>query len=112
MLANFLNSTPLPSMTGLAASGPIAPRPRTAVPLVITPTRLAREVSVLASARVGDDFFAGEGNARRISHRQIVLIGQLLDRGNRNFARLGIAVVIERCFAKLPGIHVFLRFIS
>ncbi len=44
MPANFLNSTALPSITGLAASGPIAPRPSTAVPLVITAIRLAREV--------------------------------------------------------------------
>ena len=44
MPANFLNSTPLPSITGLAASGPIAPRPSTAVPLVMTATRLPRAV--------------------------------------------------------------------
>jgi hypothetical protein len=50
MPANFLNSTALPSMTGLAASGPMAPRPSTAVPLVTTPTRLARAVSEEASA--------------------------------------------------------------
>ncbi|MCY1209841.1 hypothetical protein D9M72_215070 [compost metagenome] len=44
MPANFLKRQPLPSMTGLAASGPMLPRPSTAVPLVITPTRLPREV--------------------------------------------------------------------
>jgi hypothetical protein len=49
MPANFLNRTALPSMTGLAASGPIAPRPRTAVPLVTTPTRLALAVRFAAS---------------------------------------------------------------
>ncbi|CUI45912.1 Uncharacterised protein [Achromobacter xylosoxidans] len=42
--ANFLNSTALPSITGLEASAPILPRPSTAVPLVITPTRLPRAV--------------------------------------------------------------------
>ena len=42
--ANFLNSTALPSITGLDASAPILPRPSTAVPLVITPTRLPRAV--------------------------------------------------------------------
>ncbi len=41
MPANFLNSTALPSITGLAASGPILPRPSTAVPFEITATRLA-----------------------------------------------------------------------
>ncbi len=45
MPANFLNRQPLPSITGLLASGPMLPRPSTAVPLVITATRLAREVS-------------------------------------------------------------------
>ena len=49
MPANFLKSTALPSITGLAARGPMAPRPRTAVPLVITATRLARTVSSRAS---------------------------------------------------------------
>src|SRR5690606_25639634 len=44
MPANFLNSTALPSITGLAASGPMSPSPRTAVPLVTTPTRFPRLV--------------------------------------------------------------------
>jgi len=44
MPENFLNSTPLPSITGLPASGPMSPRPSTAVPLVTTPTRLPRAV--------------------------------------------------------------------
>ena len=50
MPANFLNSTALPSITGLAASGPIAPRPSTAVPLVTTPIRLPRDVRFDTSA--------------------------------------------------------------
>jgi hypothetical protein len=49
MPANFLNRQPLPSMTGFAASGPMLPRPSTAVPLVMTPTRLPREVRAAAS---------------------------------------------------------------
>jgi hypothetical protein len=39
--ANFLKSTAFPSITGLAASGPMLPRPSTAVPLVSTATRLS-----------------------------------------------------------------------
>ena len=50
MPANFLNSTALPSITGLPASGPMAPSPRTAVPFEITATRFARDVSDAASA--------------------------------------------------------------
>ena len=48
--ANFLNKTPLPSMTGLEANGPISPKPSTAVPLVITPTKLLRAVYLAANA--------------------------------------------------------------
>ena len=40
MPANFLNKTPLPSITGLEAKGPISPKPKTAVPLEITATKL------------------------------------------------------------------------
>ena len=50
MPANFLNRTALPSITGFDASGPILPRPSTAVPLETTATRLARMVSDAASA--------------------------------------------------------------
>ena len=50
MPANFLNRTALPSITGLPASGPILPRPSTAVPLETTATRLARAVSSAACA--------------------------------------------------------------
>ena len=42
--ANFLNKTALPYMTGLPARGPMSPSPSTAVPLVTTPTKLARPV--------------------------------------------------------------------
>jgi hypothetical protein len=39
MSANILKSKLFPSITGLAAIGPISPNPRTAVPLVITATK-------------------------------------------------------------------------
>lgn len=44
MPANRLKRTALPSMTGLLASGPMFPSPRTAVPFEMTATRLARDV--------------------------------------------------------------------
>ncbi len=44
MLANFLKSTALPSITGLDASAPMLPRPSTAEPFVTTATRLPRVV--------------------------------------------------------------------
>ena len=37
--AKILNSNPLPSITGFDASGPIFPKPKTAVPLEITATK-------------------------------------------------------------------------
>jgi hypothetical protein len=45
----LLEEAPLPSITGLAASGPMLPRPSTAVPLVMTATRLLRAVRLPAS---------------------------------------------------------------
>ena len=44
MPANFLNKTALPSITGLAAKGPMSPKPKTAVPLVMTATKFPRLV--------------------------------------------------------------------
>ena len=41
---NCLNSTALPSITGKAASGPMLPRPSTAVPLETTATMLPLKV--------------------------------------------------------------------
>ncbi len=49
ILANFLNNTALPSITGLAARGPMSPSPSTAVPLETTATRLPRAVTRAAS---------------------------------------------------------------
>ena len=42
--AKILNSNALPSITGFEASGPISPKPKTAVPLVITATKFPFEV--------------------------------------------------------------------
>ena len=42
--AKVLSSKPLPSITGLLASGPMLPSPNTAVPLEITATKFALEV--------------------------------------------------------------------
>ena len=41
---NLLNRTHLPSITGIPASGPMSPSPRTAVPSVTTATRFERLV--------------------------------------------------------------------
>ncbi len=44
--ANSLNSIALPSITGIAASGPMSPSPKTAVPSLTTATMLRLVVSV------------------------------------------------------------------
>ena len=44
MPAKILNNNALPSITGFEASGPISPRPKTAVPFVITATKFPFEV--------------------------------------------------------------------
>ena len=60
MPANFLNRTPLPSITGLAASGPMSPRPSTAVPLVMTRHQVARRGVAEGVGRIAD-LLAGRG---------------------------------------------------
>ena len=59
--AKRLNRTPLPSITGLPASAPMLPSPSTAVPLVTTATRLAREVYLNASS--GRFWISRQGSA-------------------------------------------------
>ena len=57
--ANFLNSTALPSITGLDASAPVLPRPSTAVPLLMTATRLPLAVYLKASSGLASMAFTG-----------------------------------------------------
>ena len=87
MPANFLNRTALPSITGLEASAPIAPRPSTAVPLVTTATRLPRLVTSAAVGRVGGDQLAGGGDAGRVGERQVALGRQRLGRDHGELSR-------------------------
>ena len=50
MSANRLNSAALPSITGIAAPGPMLPRPSTAEPSVTTATELPLIVSFRTSS--------------------------------------------------------------
>ena len=50
---NCLNSTALPSITGIAARGPMLPRPSTAEPSVTTATVCADPGVVAGQRRVG-----------------------------------------------------------
>ena len=102
MPANFLNSTALPSITGLEASGPISPRPSTAVPLEMTATRLARAVRSAASRGIGDDRLAGRGDAGRIGEREVALVGERLGRLDLELSGPRQAVIDQR-----PGAQIF-----
>ena len=70
--ANSLNSIALPSITGIAASGPMSPRPSTAVPSETTATVLPLIVSVQADS--GSSWIAERDarDARRVGHREVV----------------------------------------
>ena len=103
MPANFLNRTALPSITGLPASGPILPRPSTAVPFETTATRLARAVSSAACGRIGDDRLAGGRDARRIGERQVALVAERLGRLDLQLSGPRRAVVDQRAGAQIVG---------
>ena len=70
--ASSLNSIALPSITGIAASGPMLPRPSTAVPSETTATVLPLIVS--AQAASGSSWIAlrHARDAGRVGHREVV----------------------------------------
>ena len=83
--ANSLNSIALPSITGIAASGPMSPRPSTAVPSETTATVLPLMVS--AQAALGSSWIAMRDarDARRVGHREVVAgLERHLRRGPRS----------------------------
>ena len=73
---NCLNSTALPSITGIAAAGPMSPRPSTAVPSVTTATVLRHPGVVPAERRVGGDRLADPRDARGVGQREVLAAGQ------------------------------------
>ena len=73
--AKCLNSSALPSMTGRDASGPMSPRPSTAVPSVTMATVFFLIVRSCDPVGLGRDGVAHPGDARRVGHRQVVAVG-------------------------------------
>ena len=69
---NSLNSIALPSITGMAASGPISPSPSTAVPSVTTATVLPLIGQRPGRRRVVVDRHADPRHAGRVGHREVV----------------------------------------
>ncbi len=96
MPANFLKRTAFPSITGLEASGPISPRPRTAVPLVTTANEILPGRQLGRLPGIGDDRLAGGGDAGRIGEREVALVAKGLGRLDLQFARLRQAVIDQR----------------
>ena len=70
--ANSLNSMHLPSITGIAASGPMLPSPSTALPSETTATVFFLIVYSKALARSCVDVHADAGDAGRVGHREVV----------------------------------------
>ena len=98
MSANRLNSTPLPSITGLPASGPMLPSPSTAVPLVTTADQVALGGVLVRQARIALDREAGNRDARRVGQAQIALGEAGLGGADRDLTRGRRGVVFERIF--------------
>ena len=69
----------MPSITGLDASAPMAPSPRTAVPLVITATRLPRAVSRAASR--GSAAIASQAAAIYAALDPRMMVGEIVMEG-------------------------------
>ena len=94
MPANFLNSTALPSITGLAASGPMAPRPEHGGAVGEHRDKILPRRQPSGLLRIGLDRLAGEGDARRIGEREVALVGERLGRGDLQLARAGKGVEV------------------
>ena len=69
---NSLNSIALPSITGIAASGPMSPSPSTALPSVTTATVLRLIVRFQTFSGSLGDRLADARDARRVGHREVV----------------------------------------
>ena len=84
--ANRLNSTALPSITGRLASGPMLPRPSTAVPSVTT----AIVLRLMVRRRASSGWAAMASHTRatpgRVRHRQVVAVAQRHLRLDRELA--------------------------
>ena len=67
-----MKSIALPSITGIAASGPMLPRPSTAVPSETTATVWPLIVSVQADSGSSAIALRDARDARRVGHREVV----------------------------------------
>jgi len=96
----------LPSITGFAASGPIAPNPSTAVAIGDHRDQIAARGQVARLYRVCHDGLAGRRHSGRIGQRKVALGDHRLARGNGDLARRGLAVVLQCGYTQLL-VHYF-----
>ncbi len=96
MLANFLNSTALPSITGLDASAPMLPSPSTAVPFETTRDEVAAGGVVARGGGVGADLEAGLGDAGRIGAGEVAAVGQRLGGADLELSGPRKLVIVQR----------------
>ncbi len=106
--ANFLKSTALPSMTGLAASGPMGPSPQHRGTVADDADQVSTGREAKGIERIFDDRVARRGDARGVRQGQVALVAQLLGGGNRYFAGCRVFVVIE-CRLSSIFLHEVLR---
>ena len=71
-LPNSLKSMDLPSMTGIAAAGPMLPRPSTALPSVTIATALRLIVRLRTRRGSSAMAMADPRDPRRVDHGQVV----------------------------------------
>ena len=90
--ANSLNSIALPSITGMAASGPMSPSPSTAVPSETTATVFALIVYLKAFWRFSAIAVQTRATPGRVGHREVVA---RLDRDVQAGVDLAAAVDLE-----------------
>jgi hypothetical protein len=74
MPANFLNKTPLPSITGLAAKRADVAQAQHSCAVGDDRHQVAPAGVFVSVVRVFDDFFARRGDAWRVGQRQIMLV--------------------------------------
>jgi hypothetical protein len=94
----------LPSITGLAASGPIGTEAQHCSAVGDDTDQIAAGRERTDFKRIGNDFFAGGCYPGRVGKGKILLVGQCLGRHHRNLARVRLAVIFQ-CSAANVFVH-------
>jgi hypothetical protein len=96
--AKRLNSTPLPSITGLPASAPMFPRPEHRRAVADHAHQVALRRVGVGERWIALDFEAGHRDAGRIGQAQIALRAARLGGDHRDLAGRGFRMVFESVF--------------